>query len=69
MLIRQHPSRPLEFRHPELIAMPPTDRIASVDGPEGGEVEQHVELRAATDVVRLGPAGDSAGDATGAVEG
>jgi len=57
MLIRQHPSRPLEFRHPELIAMPPTDRIASVDGPEGG------------DVVPLGPAGDSAGDATGAVEG
>lgn len=51
MLIRQHPSRPLEFRHPELIAMPPTDRNESVDGPEGGEAR------------------DSAGDATGAVEG
>jgi len=57
MLIRQHPPRPLEFRHPELIAMPPTDRIASVDGPEGG------------DVVPLGPAGDLAGDANAAVEG
>lgn len=37
VLIRQHPSRPLEFRHPELNAMPPTDRNESVDGPEGGE--------------------------------